>query len=162
MKITLCPSDIVKRCLWDSFTYYIIGSEKEAERLLKEDKEFEITEREGIVMGLLKVMETDNLVHRFNDYMVHFLTVKSIKENNDILIRKKSLELAIDKFLDKFPPYWTPPSNYSSAIKDLTAYIDELKLKIEKMEIIRLEIQNIPQEFYSSNSAKKLLNFNVY
>jgi hypothetical protein len=162
MKILIKPSDIVKRCFWDAYSYYIVGSDKEAEKLLKEDKEFEISERDAIVLGLLKVMETDNLVHRFNDYMVHFLTVKSIKEKNDILIRKKSLEIAIDKFLDKFPDYWVPPANYATAIKDLISYIDDLREKIEELDILKLEIQNMTQEFYSSNSAKKLLNFNVY
>jgi hypothetical protein len=62
MKIVLCAEDIVKRCLWDTFTYYIVGSEKEAEKILKENKEFERSERDAIVIGLLKVMETDNLI----------------------------------------------------------------------------------------------------
>ena len=44
MRILIKPSDIVKRCLWDSYTYYVVRSEKEAEKLLKEDKEFEYYE----------------------------------------------------------------------------------------------------------------------
>ena len=162
MRILIYPSDIVKRCLWDSFSYYVVGSEKEAEKILRENNEFELSERDAIVIGLLKVMETDNLVHRFNDYMVHFLTIKSIKEKDDILVRKKSVEIAISKFLDKFPIYWTPPANYANAMKDLVSYIDDLKEKIDKLEVLTLEIQNITQDFYLSNSAKKLLNFNVY
>jgi hypothetical protein len=38
MKIFITPEDIVKRCLFDNWAYYIVGSEKEAERLLKEMK----------------------------------------------------------------------------------------------------------------------------
>ena len=126
MRIILSPEDIVKRCLWDSFAYYVVGSEKEAEKLLKENKEFELSERNAIVIGLLKVMEIDNLIHRFNDYMIHMLHIKSIKEKDEIFIRKKSVELSISKFLDKFPEYWTPPKNYEKAIEDLTKYIEEL------------------------------------
>jgi hypothetical protein len=107
-------------------------------------------------------METDNLIHRFNDYLTHFLTVRSIKDKENFLIKKKSLEISIDKFLDKFPDYWVPPVNYSSSLKDLVGYIDDLKEKIEKLEIIRTTIQNIPYEFYNANSVKKLLNFNNY
>lgn len=162
MKIIIKPSDIVKRCLWDSYVYYIVGSEKEGEKLLKEDKEFELSERDAIVSGLLKVMETDNLVHRFNDYMIHFLTIKSIKENDEILVRKKSVEIAIDKFLDKFPDYWTPPINYANALKDLIKYADTLKENIEELETTEVTIQNITQDFYVSSSIKKLLNFNLY
>ncbi len=63
MKILIYPEDIVKRCLWDTFTYYIVGSEKEAEKILKENAEFELSERDAIVIGLLKVMETDVWTH---------------------------------------------------------------------------------------------------
>jgi hypothetical protein len=162
MKIILSPEDMVKRCLWDSYTYYIIGSEKEAEKILKENKEFEISERDAIVIGLLKVMETDNLIHRFNDYLTHFLTIRSIKEKESFIIKKKSLETNIEKFLDKFPDYWTPSVNYSNSLKDLVIYIDQLKEKINKLDILKVSIQNVQYEFYSTNSIKKLLNFNNY
>jgi hypothetical protein len=162
MKIIICAEDIVKRCLWDSYTYYVVGSEKEAEKLLKENAEFELSEREAIVIGLLKVMETDNLIHRFNDYLTHFLTVRSVKDKESFLIKKKSLEANIDKFLDKFPDYWTPASNYTVALKDLVEYIDNLRDGIEKLDIIKLTIQNVNYEFYNANAIKKLLNFNNY
>ena len=162
MRIIIKPSDIVKRCLWDQYTYYILGSEKEAEKMLKEDNEFEISERDSIVIGLLKVMETDNLIHRFNDYMVHFLSVKSIKEKDEVLIRKKAVEVSIDKFIDKFPPYWNPPLNYKSALKELNEYINSIKENLKTLPVIKLTLQNIPQEFYLSNSTRKLLNFNSF
>jgi hypothetical protein len=162
MKILITPEDIVKRCLWDSYTYYIVGSEKEAEKLLKENKEFELSERDAIVIGLLKVMETDNLIHRFNDYLTHFLTVRSLKDKEGFLIKKKSLEASIDKFLDKFPDYWTPASNYTMALKDLVEYIDNLRDEIEQLDIIKSTIQNVTYEFYNANAVKKLLNFNNY
>jgi hypothetical protein len=162
MKIIVTPEDLVKRCLWDNYTYYIVGSEKEAEKYLKENNEFELSERDSIVIGLLKVMETDNLIHRFNDYLMHFLTVRSIKDKDNFLIKKKSLEVSIDKFLDKFPDYWQPPINYTNSLKDLVEYIDNLKDEIEKLDVIKLTIQNVNYEYYNANNAKKLLNFNNY
>ena len=162
MKILIYPEDIVKRCLWDSYTYYVVGSEKEAEKILKENKEFELSERDAIVIGLLKVMETDNLIHRFNDYLTHFLTVRSLKDKEGIFIKKKSLENNIDKFLDKFPDYWTPSVNYISSLKDLVEYIDNLRDEIEKLDIVKMTIQNVTYEFYNANTIKKLLNFNNY
>jgi len=66
MKITITPEEIVKRCLWDTYVYYVVGSEKEAERMLKENVEIEVSERDALVMGLLKIVETTNLIHRFN------------------------------------------------------------------------------------------------
>jgi len=162
MKILIHPEDILKRGLWDTYVYYVVGSEKEAQTKLLENQEFEISERDAIVIGLLKVMETDNLIHRFNDYMIHFLTVKSIKEKDDILVRKKSLETAIEKFLDKFPTYWTPDTIWRRSLEDLKGYIEQFRSKVEKVEVIKMTIQNINYEFYTSNSIKKLLNFNNY
>jgi hypothetical protein len=162
MKIILCAEDIVKRCLWDSFSYYVVGSEKEAEKILKENQEFELSERDAIVIGLLKVIETDNLIHRFNDYLIHFLNNRSIKEKEVFFIKKKALEGNIEKFLDKFPDYWTPNALYSKSLKDLVEYIDNIKDELEQLDIIKMTIQNINYEFYNANAVKKLLNFNNY
>ena len=162
MKIQIYPSDLVKRCLWDSYTSYIVGSEKDAEKILLENKEFELSERDAIVIGLLKIIETDNLIHKFNDYLTHFLQVRSIKDKDVLFIKKKSLENNIEKFLDKFPDYWTPPANYVRSLKDLSVYIDDIKEQINKLDIVKLTIQNISYDFYKSNDIKKMLNFNNY
>lgn len=162
MRILIQPSDIVKRALWDTYVYYVIGSEKEAEKLLLEDKEFEISERDAYVIGLLKCVETDNLIHRFNDTMIHFLNIKSVKINDDILIKKKTCVESVEKFLNKFPDYWTPPSNYSTAFADLVEYLTTLKSKMENLEVTKASLLNVNYEFYSSSAVKKLLNFNYH
>ena len=102
MNIKICADEIVKRCLWDNYVYYVLGSEKEAERILKENAEMEISEKDALVIGLLKVIETDNLIHKFNNYVVEFLTNKSMKHQDSLLARKKAFDLAVDKFLENF------------------------------------------------------------
>jgi hypothetical protein len=160
MTVKVYPEDIVRRCLWDNYVYYVIGSEKEAEKILKENKEIEITEREALIIGLLKVIETDNLIHKFNTYVVELLTNKSIKEKEYLLVRKKTLDLSVDKFVDKFPDYWVPSLVYTKALKELVVYIDDIKLEIEKLEVHKIVDKNVTYEFYNSNTVKKLLKFN--
>ena len=162
MKILITPEDIVKRGLWDSFSYYVIGSEKEAEKIFRENKEFELNERDAIVIGLLKVMETDNLIHRFNDYLTHFISLRSIKDKETFYIKKKYLETSISKFLQKFPDYWTPNTKWENSLLDLKDYIKKLEGELGELDIHKISIQNITYEFYSINSVKKLLNFNNY
>jgi hypothetical protein len=160
MKITIFPEEIIKRGLWDSYTYYIVGSDKEAEKILKEGSEIEISERDALVMGLLKIIETTNLIHKFNTYVVDFLSNKSSKDKDILLVRKKGFDLAIDKFLDKFPSYWEPSPAWANGLKDLVKYIDDMKVLLEKLEVHQIEDKGVIYEFYSSNHVKKLLKFN--
>jgi hypothetical protein len=160
MTIKIYPEDIVRMCLWDNYVYYIVGSEKEAEKILKENAEMEIPERDALVIGLLKIIETTNLIHKFNTYVMEFLTNKSIKHNDLTLVRKRTFDLAVDKFVDKFPDYWVPNSYWSNSLKDLVDYVELMKLDIEKIEIHKVVDKNVTYEFYNSNNIKKLLKFN--
>lgn len=159
MKINLCPSEIVKMCLWDNYVYYIVGSEKEAEKILRENKEMEISERDALVVGILKVIETPNLIHKFNTYIVEFLTNKSIKDKDHLLVRKKTFDVAIDKFIDKFPDYWTKNSAWEKSLKELIEYVNGIKVLVDKLEIHEIIDKNITYEFYNSNAIRKLLKF---
>ena len=93
MTINIYPEDIVRRCLWDTYVYYVIGgSDKEAERILKENKEIAMSEQDALVIGLLKVIETDNLIFKFNTYIAELLSNRSSKVNEYLLIRKKTFD----------------------------------------------------------------------
>jgi hypothetical protein len=160
MKISVLPEDLVRRCVWDNYVYYIVGSDKEGEKILKENKEFEISERDALIIGLLKVIETDNLIHKFNGYIVDLLTNKSINNNGQVLIRKKVVDVYIDKFLDKFPHYWNPNLAYKNSLEELNSYVDDFKSGVSKLEIIKIEDKFGIYDFLNSNSIKKLISFN--
>lgn len=160
MTITVLPEDLIKRCVWDHYVYYVLGSDKEGEKILKENKEFEITEKDALVIGLLKTIETENLIHKFNTYVVDLLSNKSINNNQQTLLRKRTLETSVDKFLDKFPDYWTPDLVFKKSLIDLVDYIDIFKKNIEKLDIIKVTDQMGTYDFFVSNNVKKLLSFN--
>ena len=161
MTINIYPEDIVRRCLWDTYVYYIIGgSEKEAERILKENKEIAMSEQDALVIGLLKVIETDNLIFKFNTYVAELLSNRSSKVNEYLLIRKKTFDSAIEKFVDKFPDYWVPGLSYIKSLKELVEYVEAMKVEVEKLEIHKVVDKNVTYEFYNSATIKKLLKFN--
>lgn len=159
MKISIFPEELIKRCVWDSYVYYVVGSDKEAQKILEENQEMEISERDALVIGLLKVIETDNLIHKFNTYVSEILGNRSTTNSGQLLIRKRVIDLSIDKFLDKFPDYWIPSTQWSKVLKDLVEYIDTIKSNIEKLEVHIIVDKNMTIEFYGSNNVKKLLKF---
>ena len=161
MTINIYPEDIVRRCLWDTYVYYVIGgSEKEAERILKENKEIAMSEQDALVIGLLKVIETDNLIFKFNTYVAELLSNRSSKVNEYLLIRKKTFDSAIEKFVDKFPDYWVPGLSYVHSLKELVEYVESMKVEVEKLEIHKVVDKNVTYEFYNSATIKKMLKFN--
>jgi hypothetical protein len=161
MTINIYPEDIVRRCLWDTYVYYVIGgSDKEAERILKENKEIAMSEQDALVIGLLKVIETDNLIFKFNTYIAELLSNRSSKVNEYLLIRKKTFDSSIEKFVDKFPDYWVPSLSYVHSLKELVEYVDAMKLEVEKLEIHKVVDKNVTYEFYNSATIKKMLKFN--
>ena len=161
MTIKIYPEDIVKRCLWDHYVYYILGgSDKDAEKILKENQEMEVSEKDALVIGLLKAIETDNLIHKFNGYVMELLTNKSLKEKELLLIRKKAFDAAVDKFVDKFPDYWEPSTSYREGLADLVVYVENMKKEVEQLEVYKIVDKNVTYEFYNSNTIRKLLKFN--
>ena len=160
MQIKLTPEDLIRRCVWDSYVYYILGSDKEGQKLLSDNEEFEMTERDALIIGLLKVIETDNLIHKFNTHVAEFLANKTKKEGTLLFTSKRAFDNTVDKFLDKFPDYWEPSVNWTSSLKDLVDYIDVFKTKLEKLEVHKIVDKNITYELYNSNHIKKMLKFN--
>ena len=79
MQIKVYPEDIVKMCLWDNYVYYIIGSEKEAEKILKENKELQKHKSliESTVITYLK---------QINVYDKLLSETRIIKESNDDIL----------------------------------------------------------------------------
>lgn len=164
MKILIKPEDIVKRCVWDNYVYYIIGSNKEAEKVLLKNEEIEISEKDAFVIGLLKIMETENLIHRFNTDVAEFVTNKSSIEKVDgeklILLKKKAFDYMISKYLDKFPDYWTPDNMYRFNLKELVEYISKFQDKLETLKTETIEFQNFRNDYYFIKDIKKMLKFN--
>lgn len=161
MKIIIKPEDLVKRCLWDNYVNYV-STKKEAEKLLKENKEMELSEKDAFVINLLKVIETPNLVHKFNTFIMDLLYTKSVENKERTLIRKSTLINAINSYLDKFPEYWKPEPSYKNGLYDLKEYIKEYKEKVSKLPVVEASDQFGTHEFYKSKAVKKLNKFNYF
>ena len=67
MQIIISPNDIIQRCLWDKYKKFCLHEkdEKEIEKIIESNKPVSLNENDAYVIGLLKVIETDNLRRDF-------------------------------------------------------------------------------------------------
>jgi hypothetical protein len=160
MQIKIYPEELVKCGVWDAFSYYVVNDVKKAQEILEENKEFDLPVRDALVIGLLKVIESPNLIHRFNQALTDYLNIKTQKKGSLLLIRKKGVISLIEKFLNKYPDYWTPDSEYEAGLVELVDYINEYKDELDKLEIHPVTDQFGTHEFLNATHVKKLLSFN--
>lgn len=175
MEIRVTPNDLVRRGVWDTYSYYIIGTEKESEAILTANEEFVISERDAFIIGLLKTIETESVVYRFNGYINELLINKTSRERvtktvrkrtgeedvelDMLLVRKRQLDIHVDNFMNKFPEYWCKDEHYKYLLAEANEYIEDFKSKLEEFELVTLTKQNITYESYNAQQVKKLLKF---
>lgn len=157
MKITLTPTDLIERCVWSKYEYFILKdmSLEEKKLLVAENKEFEIDEKSAYLIGLLKTLYTDNLVHRFNEHMIESLTIKSFAINDKkAMVTRDSIYQEIYGFQKRFPAYYKPNADIESSLKELKDYCQNIVDLVSKLPITLF--QDTP--CISLFRIKKLLN----
>jgi hypothetical protein len=159
MIITIKPEDIIKRCLWSEYKRFALRniSEEEIVEIVEKNEPTVISEDVAFVIGLLKCVETDNLIHRFNQYLLETLQMKSNIYEDNLYINKNVVSKDVVNFKYRFPDSYKPEKNYETAIKNLIVYIDILKAKIDNLTIKIIINNEKTYECLSSNEIKKLL-----
>lgn len=159
MQIIVTPNDIIQRCLWDKYKKFCLyeKDEKEIEKMVENNKPISLSENDAYVIGLLKVIDTDNFVHRFNEDIIDYLQIKSSIVNDDLYINKASISKFINIYLDKFPDYYKPNMNYKKGIDDLVDYVTDIKFNMDKLEAIPIKNKDKVLYYYMSKDIKKLL-----
>ena len=109
MQILLTPEDIIKRCLWNDFEYYILKDKNKDQinKIIADNTEFKINEESALVIGLLKVLETPNLVHRLKQQINNQLVLKTVKYESKQYIGKQGIISFVEKFRSNFPATYT-------------------------------------------------------
>ena len=159
MQIIVTPNDIIQRCLWDKYKKFCLydKEEKEIEKIIENNKPISLSENDAYVIGLLKIIETDNFVHRFNEDIIDYLQIKSSIVNDDLYINKTSISKFVNTYLDKFPEYYKPNLSYRKGIDDLVDYVTDIKTHMDNLETINIKNKEKLLAYYMSKDVKKLL-----
>lgn len=159
MQIIVTPNDIIQRCLWDKYKKFCLHDkdEKEITKLVENNKPISLSENDAYVIGLLKVIETDNFVHRFNEDTIDFLQIKSSIVEDDLHINKNSFNKFVNNYQDKFPSYYNPNASYKIGLENLDEYLTLIKTKMENLEEVSVENRGKTFVYYISRDVKKVL-----
>lgn len=160
MQIIVTPNDIIQRCLWDKYKKLILYDkpEDEIKKLVDENKPFSLTEEDAYAIGLLRIIETDNLVHRFNENILDVLQIKSNIIKDELYINRTTIIREVSTYMNKFPEYFKPPFNYKQAIEELKVYIEVVDKEISKLEIINVKNKDKMFAYFRSKDIRKCLN----
>jgi hypothetical protein len=160
MVIKVRPSDIIKRCLWSDYKRFCLSSKTEDEinDFIIQDEEFELSENDAYVIGLLKVVETDNLVHRFKIHIEDLLKTRSNLFDNKLFINKNVILNEVKDFKNRFPKSYKPSFEYKVSIEELNKKIDDVYSNIEELKVFTKIIKDKTYNFVLSSSIKDLLN----
>lgn len=160
MQIIVTPNDIIQRCLWDKYKRFILYEklEEDIKKIVDENKPFSLSEEDAYAIGLLRIIETDNLVHRFNENILDILQIKSNIIKDELYINKTTIIREVSTYMNKFPEYYKPPFNYKQSIDDLKKYIEYVDKEISKLEIINVKNKDKMFAYFRSKDIRKCLN----
>jgi len=159
MVISLNIEDLIRRCLWSDFKRFVLKdkSDQEIQLIVKENKQIVLTENDAYAIGLLKVIETDNLVHRFIVHMKEMINIKSTIFDKNVYMSVKIVENELESFKKRFPEYWVADAVYEKSIEELNTHITKLQALIKTFEIFEFKIKDKKVRYFQSKDIKKMI-----
>lgn len=160
MILTVQPSDLIKRCLWSEYKRYCLvdQTDEEINKIIIDDKPFTLSEDDAYVIGLLKIVETDNLIHRFKLHVEDILKVRSNLFDNKLYINRNIILGDVKSFKLRFPEAFKPNFIYRKSIDELFIFIDENYIKLENLKTFSKTINEKNYTFVLSNDVKHVIN----
>jgi len=159
MQIIITPNDIIQRCLWDKYKKFCLynNDEEEIKKIVEDNKPISLSEEDAFAIGLLKVIETDNLIHRFNENVLDSLQIKSNVIKDELYINKNTILKDVTTYMNKFPEYYKAPFNYRQGIDDLIIYIKNIEKKLNNIETTNVKQREKIFIYFKSKDIKKCL-----
>jgi len=163
MQILITPEDIIKRCLFSKYKKFVLNkyTKKEITEIIEKNELTVINENDAFVIGLLKVIETDNLIHRFNLEIEEFVKIKTTVINGDVIISKYAILKEVSEFIDRFPDVYKPELSYQKAIDDMKEYVNSVYKKIDDLNVIKIEFHDNMINYILSKEVNKIVKFKL-
>ena len=161
MQILVTPEDIIKRCLWNDFEYYILKDKNKEQitKIIAENSEFKINEESALVIGLLKVLETPNLVHRLKQQINNQLVLKTVKYEAKQYIGKQNIITFVEKFKSNFPATYTSQDRaFNKGMDEVFIFCDKLLDDLKNLPSYTITIKDLSYNCFMVAAVKKLID----
>ena len=164
MQILITPEDIIRRCLFLEYKRFCLEksgkkSEDELRKIIEENKPTVLNEEDAFVIGLLKVVDTPNLVHRFKFHMGEVLKDRSNIFNNKLFIIKSVALKEIGQFIQRFPNEYKAPFEYKKGIEEVKTFSAKVYSDVDKLPTSTFQNPGGDRTYtyISSNSVKDIV-----
>jgi hypothetical protein len=160
MQILITPEDIIRRCLWLDYKRFCLKEkgEEELRKVIEENKPIALNEEDAYVIGLLKIIETPNLVHRLKEHMDEVLKIRSNIFNNKLYIIKSVALKEIGQFVQRFPDGFKAPFEYKKGIEDLKVFSEKIYAEVDKLQTQTFQNGDKTYTYISSNGVKDIVD----
>jgi len=161
MNILITPEDIIRRCLFTKYKKFVLKDKTKAEiiRIIEKNEIHSLSENDAYVIGLLKVIETDNLVHRFRLEIEEFVKIKTTVNKDRVIINKTAILNEIMEFKNRFPEYYVTDNFYQEKINEMKEFIDDVYGKVSDLEVIEITFKDKNYKFVYSKEVNKILKY---
>ena len=161
MNILITPEDIIRRCLFTKYKKFILKDKNKAEiiKIIEKNEIHTISENDAYVIGLLKVIETDNLVHRFRLEIEEFVKIKTTVNKDRVIINRTAILNEINEFKYRFPDYYKTDTYYQAKIDEMRKYIDEVHEKVSGLQTIEIMFKEKNYTYVFSKEINKIIKY---
>jgi hypothetical protein len=159
MQLLITPEDIIRRCLWSDYQRFCLTgkSADEINKIIEENQPVVLKEEDAYVIGLLKIVETPNLVHRLKEHIDEVLKIRSNIFNNKLYIIKSVALKEISQFVQRFPDSYKASFEYKKGIEELKAYSEKFYQEVDKLVTSTFQSGDKTYTYVSSNAVKDII-----
>lgn len=159
MQILITPEDIIRRCLWSDYKRFCLKgkTEEELNKIIEENQPVALKEEDAYVIGLLKIVETPNLVHRLKEHIDEVLKIRSNIFNNKLFIIKSVALKDISQYVQRFPDSFKAPFEYKKGIEELKVFSEKIYIEVDNLPTSNFQSNDKTYTYVSSNSVKDII-----
>lgn len=159
MQILTSPEDIIKRCLWSDYKRFCLKNmpEEEMNKMIEDNNPIALNEEDAYVIGLLKIVETPNLIHRLKEHIDEVLKIRSDIFNNRLYIMKIVALKEISQFTQRFPDVFKASFEYRKGIDDLKIFSEKIYSDVDNLQTFNFQKKDKTYIYISSNSVKDIV-----